>query len=898
MTFERFFTKRGEHPFDQVGWEKTSIEIKHSNGSVLLKQDNVEFPVFWNQISRDFTVDKFFAGSANSKNREHSLKQLLNRVVNWYVSCGEKDQYFDTEQDKEIFRDELTYILLHQYAMFNSPVLFNCGVKDTPQVSACFILSAEDSMDSISENTKIEMDIFRRGSGAGTNHSNLRSSQEEVSTGGLAMGPLLPMQISDKIAKAVKSGGKTRRAALMKILDIDHGDIEDFITQKAEVERAARILVEAGHSADFTDPKGVYSLLGLQNFNESVCTFDTFMYSLVNNSEWALVSRKPSKVPSIEVFEQKRLFQGLFEKRGRYWYAIKEDKYYRVLKWVSPSHLYNLICESTWECADPGLQFYDTINRWHTCKADGPIRSSNPCSEYLFLDDTSCNLASLNLLKFWDDKTSRFRIKEYLHCIRIMLTAMDISVSNAFYPAKKLAIKTMQYRTLGLGWANLGALLFNKTLPYDSDEGRFFAGVITAVLQGAAYKTSAEIAEHLKPFERYEVNKFHIREVIEAHATKAQELKNTICNIENLADKEELCSLLDLATTYLNGVKDKPIRNAQVTVIAPVGTIGYVMGVDTTGIEPYPGLLVYKKLVGGGMVKLINPAIDSVLLKLGYSSMDIKAIKQVIENDAEQLSACTVLKREHLPLFQTALSVNLSIAPEAHLKMLAAVQPFISGGISKTVNLPSTATVEDIKELYLEAWKLGIKSVSIYRDGSKVSAPLSTKENKKVVKRVIPERRPLPKDRNGHTHEFKVGAHKGFLTLNFYPDTKELGEVFAEISKFGSTLNGFVDALAISISKMLQYGIPVAEIVNMYSNLQFEPAGFTGEEGIPAASSIPDYIARYIKLYLEENQVIDTSSGFEDSVKSGPLCTECGFLMTKTGTCAVCPNCGANTGCG
>jgi len=766
--------------------------------------------------------------------------------------------------------------------MFNSPVLFNVGIQEKPQVSACYIISAEDTMDSISKNMKVEMDIFRRGSGAGTNHSNLRSSKEGVSTGGTAMGPLLPIQISDKIAKATKSGGKTRRAALMKLLNIDHGDIEDFITQKAEIERMAKVLIKAGWSSDFDDPKGVYGLLGLQNFNESVSVFNSFMKAVEEDEDWALIERKECKdtfFAEVTVVTSQGMFMNLAGSKTEC--LIKGEKGYKVIKWVKAKDLWNLICESAWECADPGLQFYDTINDWNTCKKDGNINGSNPCAEYLFLDDTSCNLASLNLLRFLREDGS-FDVIGYIQASKVFITAMDISVHNASYPTEKITKKTNQYRTLGLGYTNLGALLLSQAIPYDSDEGRNYAAALTALLLATSYQTSVKLGRDLGPFERFEENKESMYAVLDIHREAIEKLYRS--DIEHT----EIAYILEQAREifpYSTG----NFRNAQVVVLAPTGTISFMMGAETTGIEPVLGLTTYKKMVGGGYLKLTTPSVERAKKKLNY------------HKDSQIL-------KEHLSIFQTSFGNESILSPEAHLKMMAAVQPFVSGAISKTVNLPNTANVEDISNIYHQAWKLGLKSVSVYRDNCKGSQPLNVEiTNKKEVEtvnneRVKPFRKLLPDSGPGHRHRFQIGGQTGFLQFGFYPDTNEIGEMFAEISKGGSTLNGLMNTIAILISHMLQYGIPPKEIIDSLKNLQFEPAGFTNNSNIKTASSIPDYIASYIEGLIEIKSNKETiQQVVKQNIKnelSGPPCKICGYITIKTGTCYSCPNCGDHGGCG
>ena len=906
LTFKRFFTKEGKHPFENINWIKVTAQINDKDGRVIFKQEDVEFPDFWSQTSIDITVEKYFAGALGSKNRETSLKQPIIGIVSWYKECGKKDGYFASDKDAEIFADELAYLLVNQYSSFASPIWFNVRNQKDPQVAACFILGAEDTMDSISENMKIEMDIFRRGSGVGTNHSNLRSTYESVGAGGTAMGPIKPMEISDRIAGATKSGGKTRRAAIMKELDIDHGNIEKFITQKSDIEEAAKILVKYGKwSAEFEGPDSVYNILALQNFNESVSIFNVFKEVLKKNDWWALIARNPEKRLLIESIEGRKTDQGQFvkDKEGNWFLFIEVEKegglfeiiYFKVIKWRLARDLWNDICNSSWICGDPALQFIDTINKWHTCKKDGRIRGSNPCSEYLFLDDTSCNLASHNILKFIDEK-GNFLIDAFIKATQLHITAMDISINNASYPTKKIGIKTKQYRTLGLGYANIGALLLIKKLPYDSEEGRNYAASITALLLAASYNQSAKIADQLGPFERYEYNKESVKEVLDLHIEEINKLLHKVSF--DITKNIESSKIIEKAS-FLFPSSDVHIRNAQTVVIAPTGTIGLQMDCDTTAIEPLIGLVTYKKMVGGGFLKLVPKCIEKMIDNLGYTIDQKKIILTTIENNPDDLVSLNIILPEHLPLFATSFSKAIPISPEAHVDMVAAIQPFLSGGCSKTVNLPEDATEEDFSRIFLRAWEKGVKCVAPYRDNSKGSQPLGVKKDiSETNGRPIPIRKRLPDKGSAHRHKFEIGGQKGFLHFGFYPDSNKLGDMFAEISKGGSTLNGLMNTIAISVSMMLQYGIPPEEIIDAYKELQFEPSGMTSNKDIKFASSIPDYIAKYIENLINKDKPdqkkikINTTKDL-----SGPLCTNCHNLTYKQGTCYLCPNCGQTTGC-
>lgn len=901
MHFKRVFTTEGKHPFDSINWVKTTSTLKDVSGKIIFSQPDVEFPDFWNQSDIDIFVEKYFAGAVGSRVREVSLKQSITRIVKWYKDCGIKDKYFDTEKDAQVFADELMYLFVNQYFSFNSPVLFNVGVVTPPQTSACFILSADDTMKSIRDNAGVEMSIFEKGSGAGSNRSNLRSSVERISGGGTAMGPLAAERIYDAVAGATKSGGKLRRAAKMSSLDIDHGDVELFIKQKAIVEKMAWDLKKLGWNTDFDHPESVYRFLPLQNFNESVGVFDAFMEAVKKDEKWSLVERRTTALPIEELVKETARYtsQGTFLNTpfGEWLVGEDVDHGQKVIKTFHARELFTTICNSAWMCGDPGVQFLDTMNKWHTCKADGKIRASNPCGEFLHLDDTSCNLASLNLVKF--DENDIFNTLKFERAIELLITAQDISVHNSSYPTKEITTKTKLYRNLGLGYTNLGALLLRKGLPYDSVEARYFTGAVTSLLTATAYKQSARLAKALGAFERYEDNKESVVSVLQLHLDAAEKLKYKVSlELENKPLlKNTILHLLETSTK--NAVIHEPVRNAQVTVIAPAGTISFIMGADTTGCEPVLGLVSYKKLVGGGYLKLTTPSVTVALTKLGYTASDIVSIVKYIE-DNDTIVDAPGLKQHHLPVFATSFGHTNTLSPAAHIKMLGEIQPFISGGISKTVNLPNSATVEDIAEIYMEAWQAGLKSIALYRDGSKASQPLNVKKDEAASSngRPKPVRKKLPKDRPAKIHEFSVGGQKGYLKLGFYPDSGKLGEVFIDVSKAGSTINGLIDHIGILTSMLLQYGVDIDEVINKFKDTKFEPSGMTSNPDIQFASSINDYIGKYLdKLQIDTVGKVQTKKKESSLEFDGPPCLKCGHLTHKSGSCYTCRNCGATTSC-
>ncbi|MGC8785680.1 MAG: vitamin B12-dependent ribonucleotide reductase [Armatimonadota bacterium] len=888
---ERYFTRPGVHPFDEVRWELRTASITGERGEVIFEQKDVEVPEFWSQLATNVVASKYFRGLLGSPQRERSVRQLISRVADTIAAWGRKDGYFATEEDADTFHKELIHLLLMQKASFNSPVWFNVGVPgERPQASACFINSVQDSMESILDLVKTEGMLFKYGSGTGTNFSRLRSSREHLQGGGTASGPVSFMRGFDAFAGVIKSGGKTRRAAKMVILNADHPDILAFIRSKAEEEKKAWALIEAGYDGSFNVPGGAYDSVSYQNANHSVRVSDEFMEAAIKGLPW-----QTRYITTGEV----------------------ADTY-------NARDLLREIAEATWICGDPGLQYDDTINKWHTCKNTDRIYASNPCSEFVFLDDTSCNLASLNLMAF-RKPDGEFDIEAFRHAVRIMITAQEIIVDNAAYPTPKITQNSHDYRPLGLGYANLGALLMARGLPYDSDEGRAYAAAITAVMTGEAYKQSAIIARDCGgPFPGYARNREPMLEVIRMHRAHVDkiEAKETVPPDLLRAATECWDDALSLGEQY-------GYRNAQVTVLAPTGTIAFMMDCDTTGVEPDIALVKYKTLVGGGMMKIVNRTVPEALHRLGYSQEQIEDILAYIER-TDTIEGAPHLKPEHLPVFDCAFKPangQRSIHYMGHIKMMGAVQPFLSGAISKTVNMPNDATVEDIMEAYIEAWKLGVKAIAIYRDGSKRTQPLSTKKTseqleKQPVQEMRPVRRKLPDERQSITHKFSVGGHEGYITVGLYPDGTP-GEIFITMSKEGSVVSGLMDSFATAISLALQYGVPLETLVNKFAHMRFEPSGVTNNPQIRFAKSIMDYIFRWLALKFlppeqqpaGESASIENHTGLAEKAPEtahtlreaeqlvfqlqadAPPCPECGSIMVRNGACYKCLNCGATSGC-
>ena len=822
LKIERVWTTEGVHPYDEVTWERRDVVMTNwRDGSINFEQRGVEFPESWSVNAANIVTTKYFRGAVGTPEREWSLRQLIDRVVETYRTAGEEYGYFATPADAEVFAHELTWMLLHQVFSFNSPVWFNVGTPSPQQVSACFILSVDDSMDSILDWYKEEGRIFQGGSGAGVNLSRIRSSKELLSSGGTASGPVSFMRGADASAGTIKSGGATRRAAKMVILDVDHPDIEEFVATKAREEDKIRALRDAGFDMDLGGADIVS--VQYQNANNSVRVSDEFMTAVENGGGFDLRGRLDGQ--TIETIDAKKLFR--------------------------------TISQAAWECADPGLQYDDTINDWHTCPETGRITASNPCSEYLHLDNSSCNLASLNLMKFLR-ADGGFEVEKFVRSVEFVITAMDISICFADFPTEKIGETTRAYRQLGIGYANLGALLMASGLPYDSEQGREVSAAITSLMTGTAYRRSAELAGIVGPYDGYARNAEPHKRVMRKHAAANDAIKPTgtvATAVQREATKQ---------WTLGNKLGDKHgWRNSQASVLAPTGTIGLMMDCDTTGVEPDLALVKFKKLVGGGSMQIVNQTVPRALRSLGYPEEQVEAIVEHIADHGHVVDA-PGLKPEHYPVFDCAMGER-SIAPMGHVRMMAAVQPFISGAISKTVNMPEQATVEDVEKIYFEGWKLGLKALAIYRDNCKVGQPLSAaKRNdakadktavaqaapEKVVEKVVeyrPVRKRLPKKRPSETISFSVGGAEGYLTASSYPDDG-LGEVFLKMSKQGSTLAGVMDAFSVAISIGLQYGVPLETYVSKFTNMRFEPAGMTDDPDVRMAASVMDYIFRRLAL--------------------------------------------------
>ncbi len=928
----RFFTTEGRHPYDEVVWDRRDARLtNYRDGSVAFEQLDVEVPSTWSVNATNILAQKYFRGTLGTPEREHSLKQVVDRIVDTITQWGKNRDYFLDEEEAETFRDELKHLLVTQKAAFNSPVWFNIGVKGVPQqASACFILAVEDSMRSILNWYTEEGIIFKGGSGAGVNLSKIRSSLELLEGGGTASGPVSFMRGADASAGTIKSGGKTRRAAKMVMLDVDHPDIEEFIWCKAKEEKKARVLRDAGFDMDL-DGKDIHSIQ-YQNANNSVRVSDEFMQAVVEGRDWNLMAR-----------------DGV-----------------TVVKTVPARELWRDIARAAWECADPGLQFDTTINAWHTSSNTDRINGSNPCSEYMHIDNSACNLASLNLMKFLHSD-GRFDVEAFKAAIDVLFTAQEILVGDADYPTEKIGENSRKFRQLGLGYANLGALLMASGLAYDSDGGRAWAAAISALMTGHAYAVSARTAGRMGPHEGYAENKQPMLNVLRKHRDAAYQIDATLAPADLLAAAQESWEeAVDLGTRY-------GVRNAQATVLAPTGTIGLLMDCDTTGVEPDLGLVKFKKLVGGGTMSIVNQTVPRALTKLGYSADQVDVIVRYIDENKTIVGA-PALRSEHLPVFACSMGDN-TIHHSGHVRMMGAIQPFISGAISKTVNMPEEATIEEVEQLHMDAWKLGVKAVAIYRDNCKVGQPLSTakkggenaetpasagdvsaelrqriaelekaldlsRHEHSVVVGAVRER--LPRRRVSTTFAFRVADCEGYVTVGEYEDGRP-GEVFIKVSKQGSTLAGIMDAFSISISLGLQHGVPLATYVRKYVNMKFEPSGMTDDTDLRIATSLVDYIFRRLALdYLpqserEELGVLSTSERIQPTLpevveqatpshpineqptlldpapvarasapapapareeqRDAPMCYSCGNHMQRAGSCYVCSSCGSTSGC-
>ncbi len=880
LKFSRLLTRKGIHPYEEIEWEVRSATITNDKGETIFEADDVEVPSFWSQLATNVVVSKYFRSQSRTGNRENSVRQIIDRVVSAICTWGRADGYFASEYDAETYEAELTHILVNQMASFNSPVWFNVGIEEHPQASACFINSIDDTMESILNLASIEASLFKGGSGSGTNFSSLRSSQEKLSTGGQASGPVSFMRGFDAFAGVIKSGGKTRRAAKMVILNVDHPDIFDFINCKVTEERKAWALIEAGYGGDINGD--AYGSVFFQNSNNSVRVSDEFMKAVVEDS----------------TFQTKAVLDG----------TPLDTMRAREVMWE--------IAEATHLCGDPGLQFDDVINEWHTCKASGRINASNPCSEYMFLDNSACNLASLNLMSFVN-ADGEFDTDRFRHAVDIVITAQEIFVDNARYPTPPIAQNSFDFRPLGIGYANLGALLMSRGLPYDSDAGRAFAAGITALMTGEAYAQSSRMAKNLGPFKYYDDNRTSMNEVLQKH-------RKAIGTIDTeLAPPAILQAARQSWKEACNGAEQDGVRNAQVSVLAPTGTIAFMMDCDTTGVEPDISLVKYKRLVGGGMFKIVNQSVSQALRKLGYGKDEVERIVGYID-EMGTIEGAPGLINDHLPIFDCAFKPEKgvrTILPMGHIKMMAAVQPFVSGAISKTVNVPADATPDDIFDTYVKSWELGLKAIAIYRDGSKRTQPLSTQEKAEKVQKdraASPElaRRRLPDERRSLTHKFDISGHEGYLTAGMYDDGS-MGEIFIRMAKEGSVVSGLMDSFATAISLALQYGVPLPVLVDKFSHTRFEPSGITRNPEIPIAKSIMDYIFRWCELkFMKPNA--ETDAGFSDHIGTSvdmmsgqseqngfvfeqevdaPPCPSCGSIMVRSGTCHRCLNCGSTSGC-
>ncbi|HYT65317.1 MAG TPA: vitamin B12-dependent ribonucleotide reductase [Vicinamibacterales bacterium] len=911
LEYERFFSKEGVDPFDEIEWDLRSAVIGSEKGEVVFEQRDVEIPKFWSQQATNIVVSKYFRGQIGTPERERSVKQLIGRVVDTITGWAAKQKYFATDEDLHAFSQDLKHLLVYQKAAFNSPVWFNVGFEKAPQCSACFINSVQDTMESILGLAKTEGMLFKFGSGTGSNLSNIRSSKEHLAGGGTASGPVSFMKGFDAFAGVIKSGGKTRRAAKMVILNADHPDIEEFINCKVEEEKKAWALIDAGYDGSFT---GVaYGSVFFQNSNNSVRVTDEFMRAVLDDGEWttkAVVGGAPMRT---------------FKARD----------------------LMREIAEGTWICGDPGMQFDTTINDWHTCPNTARINASNPCSEYMFLDDTACNLSSINLMKFVGED-GEFDVVAFEKACRTMILAQEILVDNASYPTPAIEKNSHAYRPLGLGYANLGALLMSRGLPYDSDAGRDYAAAITALMHGAGYAESARIArDHGGPFAGYEKNKDPMMRVMRKHRAAIKDIDKTH------VPKDLLESAKNVWDEVIEMGEQHGFRNAQATVLAPTGTIGFMMDCDTTGVEPDIALVKYKKLVGGGMMKIVNQTVPMALKKLGYTQQQINDVISYIDEN-ETIEGAPHVKEPHLAVFDCAFKPmrgSRSIHYMGHIKMVGATQPFLSGAISKTVNVPKDATVADIQQAYIDAWRMGAKAVSIYRDGSKRTQPLNTSKAAIMAAGVLtpqgsvdagPRRHKLPDERHAITHKFDISGHEGYITVGLFEDGMP-GEIFLVMAKEGSTISGFADAFAQAISYALQYGVPLQDLVDKFSHVRFEPSGMTRNPDVRFAKSIVDYIFRWMaakflspeaqfragvnnreevtttpeQLPLEVAATAgkapsnSTSSSFDASTtaksrstfaaiqnqEDAPPCSTCGSIMVRSGACYKCTNCGTTSGC-
>ena len=892
---KRYFTVPGIDPFDAIEWELRDAHIPGKDGPTF-EQKDVEFPKFWSQTATNIVAQKYFRGRMASPERERSVKQMIGRVVDTIGGWGREGGYFASDEEADTFEAELKTILVKQYASFNSPVWFNVGFEAQPQCSACFILSIDDSMESILDWIRREGVIFRGGSGSGLNLSRLRSSKEQLSKGGYASGPVSFMRGADASAGTIKSGGKTRRAAKMVVLDVDHPDVEEFIWCKAKEERKARVLEQAGYDMSLNSPD--WASIQYQNANNSVRVTDQFMEAVLEDKEWNLTARTDGSV--VETTDARSVLRQM--------------------------------AEAAWECADPGVQYDTTINSWHTLPNTGRINASNPCSEYMSIDDSACNLASLNLMKFRRED-GEFDVEAFEHAVDVVFLAQEIAVGYSSYPTPEIGRNARAYRQLGLGYANLGALLMARGLPYDSDEGRAYAAAITALMTGRGYRKSAEVARRMGPFAGYQPNAAAMTGVIAKHRAAVGNIDHSQSVPEDLLSAARRAWDDALSAGEVSG-----FRNAQATVLAPTGTISFMMDCDTTGVEPDFSLVKSKRLVGGGEITIVNKTVPMALAKLGYAPTEADEVVAFID-ERNTIVGSPYVKTEHYPVFDCAIG-DRAIHYMGHVKMMGAVQPFISGAISKTVNLPEEITVDEISQLLIESWQLGVKAIAIYRDNCKVAQPLSGKANAGAttlapvsgVVGAMPQRRRIPDDRIEVGRKFKVGEYEGYIHVGLFEDGTP-GDIFVDIAKEGTTLAGLMNSFMISVSLGLQYGVPLEVYVSKFSHMRFEPSGMTNDADIRVAKSIVDYIFRWMgKKFLSTEQQEEagiltaevkarlaaayTEAGGEAAAVAAALepvpagqtalfnqwedaqeCARCGGRMVRTGSCYTCRDCGTNTGC-
>ena len=909
LALRRYFSTAGVHPYDEVQWEMRSAGIQGEGGQAVFEQDNIEVPADWSQLATNVVASKYFRGQLGSPRRESSVRQLIDRVVLTLRRWGDEEGYFADAAEGDTFAAEMTHLLVNQKVAFNSPVWFNMGTRESPQSSACFILSVDDTMNSILQWIGKEGVIFKGGSGSGVNLSRIRSSREALSAGGTASGPVSFMRGADSCAGAIKSGGTTRRAAKMVILNADHPDIKEFVDCKAKEEKKAWALGEMGYDMGLNGE--AWQSIQFQNANNSVRVSDEFMLSVDADENW-----HTRAVTTGEVMDT-----------------------------MKARELMRDISEAAWVCGDPGMQFDSTINRWHTCPNSGRINGSNPCSEYMHLDNSACNLASFNLMKFVDDEGT-FLVEDFNQAVDTTITAMDIIVTRSGYPTDEIGENARKFRQLGIGYANLGALLMSHGLAYDSDGGRAYAAAITSLMTGRAYEMSTRLAERMGPFEGYSVNAQPMQGVMRMHQRAVDDIKHHLVPDPGLSAA---------ARTAWSNVVDRiqvhGVRNSQASVLAPTGTIGFMMDCDTTGVEPDIALVKYKRLVGGGVIKLVNNTVPRALRTLGYSDEDVDSIIAYID-EHETIEGAPALRDEHLSVFDcafTPLKGTRSITASGHIKMMGAVQPFISGAISKTVNMPNEATPEEIASAYMLAWKEGVKALAIYRDGSKRTQPLSTGGSMpEPIQAARPVRRRMPDEREAITHHFSIADHDGYITVGKYEDGSP-GEVFMKMAKQGSTVSGLMDSLAICMSLALQHGVPLQVLTDKLSHMRFEPSGFTGNQEIPMAKSIVDYLVRWLgSKFLSEDEkrqvgiiteqyrqeAVSDANGAGASAQvvelptatpsvtahtpgqtelplspaqggaytfrmqvDGAICSSCGWTMIRSGSCYKCENCGSTSGC-